>query len=91
VPSIIIFTSAELHCGKVLFGLSYILSNTVNKIHLKCSQVIPYIASEFRKDKIWLRRTRPSKRTYQVVLALDDSSSMADNHSKEVSFGSYMS
>jgi midasin (ATPase involved in ribosome maturation) len=47
-------------------------------------QVIPYIASQFRKDKIWLRRTKPSKREYQIVLAIDDSSSMADNHSKEV-------
>ena len=25
-------------------------------------RVIPYIASQFRKDKIWLRRTKPSKR-----------------------------
>ncbi|RLN36927.1 hypothetical protein BBJ28_00024660 [Nothophytophthora sp. Chile5] len=43
-------------------------------------KVIPYIASQFRKDKIWLRRTRPSKRQYQVMLAIDDSESMADNH-----------
>ncbi|KAL3912470.1 MAG: hypothetical protein SGPRY_008330, partial [Prymnesium sp.] len=28
-------------------------------------KVIPYIASGFRKDKIWLRRTKPSKREYQ--------------------------
>ncbi|CAH0474881.1 unnamed protein product [Peronospora belbahrii] len=43
-------------------------------------KVIPYIASQFRKDKIWLRRTRPSKRQYQVMLAIDDSESMADSH-----------
>ncbi|KAL8000860.1 putative AAA+ ATPase domain, midasin, P-loop containing nucleoside triphosphate hydrolase [Plasmopara halstedii] len=43
-------------------------------------KVIPYIASQFRKDKIWLRRTCPSKRQYQVMLAIDDSESMADNH-----------
>ena len=48
-------------------------------------KVIPYIASQFRKDKIWLRRTKKSKRDYQIVLAVDDSSSMADNHSKQVS------
>lgn len=47
-------------------------------------KVIPYIASQFRKDKIWLRRTKKSKRQYQIVLAVDDSSSMADNHSKQV-------
>lgn len=47
-------------------------------------KVIPYIASQFRKDKIWLRRTKPSKRQYQICLAIDDSSSMIDNHSKQV-------
>lgn len=31
-------------------------------------RVIPYIASGFRKDKIWLRRTKPAKRDYQVCL-----------------------
>ena len=29
-------------------------------------KVIPYIASGYRKDKIWLRRTKPSKRQYQA-------------------------
>lgn len=47
-------------------------------------KVIPYIASQFRKDKIWLRRTKPSKRQYQIMLAIDDSSSMGFNHSKQV-------
>ena len=30
-------------------------------------KVIPYIASQFQKDKIWLRRTKPSAREYQVL------------------------
>ena len=51
---------------------------------LNMRKVIPYIASQFRKDKIWLRRTKKSKRQYQIVLAVDDSSSMNDNHSKQV-------
>lgn len=51
---------------------------------LNMRKVIPYIASQFRKDKIWLRRTKPSKREYQICLAIDDSSSMVDNHSKQV-------
>uniref|UniRef100_A0A8C1Z8M3 Midasin n=1 Tax=Cyprinus carpio TaxID=7962 RepID=A0A8C1Z8M3_CYPCA len=51
---------------------------------LNMRKVIPYIASQFRKDKIWLRRTKPSKRNYQICLAVDDSSSMVDNHSKQV-------
>lgn len=45
---------------------------------LNMKRLIPYIASEFTKDKIWLRRTRPSDRSYQVLVALDDSKSMAD-------------
>ncbi|XP_008553567.1 midasin [Microplitis demolitor] len=51
-------------------------------------KIIPYIASQFRKDKIWLRRTKPSKRNYQILLALDDSSSMKDNLSHELTFES---
>jgi hypothetical protein len=51
---------------------------------LNMRKVIPYIASQFRKDKIWLRRTKPSKRQYQICLAIDDSSSMVDNHTKQV-------
>ncbi|XP_068087248.1 midasin [Hyperolius riggenbachi] len=53
---------------------------------LNMRKVIPYIASQFRKDKIWLRRTKPSKRQYQICLAIDDSSSMADNHSKQLAY-----
>ena len=33
---------------------------------LAMRKVIAYIASHFRKDKIWLRRTRPDQRTYQA-------------------------
>ncbi|XP_044025553.1 midasin [Siniperca chuatsi] len=55
---------------------------------LNMKKVIPYIASQFRKDKIWLRRTKPSKREYQICLAVDDSSSMVDNHSKQLAFES---
>lgn len=48
-------------------------------------RVIPYIASQFKKDKIWLRRTRPSKRQYQIIMAVDNSSSMLDSDAKSVS------
>ena len=46
---------------------------------LNMRKIIPYIASDFRKDKIWLRRSKPSERRYQVVLAVDDSLSMSEN------------
>uniref|UniRef100_H2ZM36 VWFA domain-containing protein n=1 Tax=Ciona savignyi TaxID=51511 RepID=H2ZM36_CIOSA len=55
---------------------------------LNMRKVIPYIASGFRKDKIWLRRSKPSKREYQIMVAIDDSSSMADNHTKQLAFES---
>lgn len=40
-------------------------------------KIIPYIASNYRKDKIWLRRAEPTKRKYQIMLAIDDSLSMS--------------
>ncbi|CAK0818447.1 unnamed protein product [Prorocentrum cordatum] len=36
-------------------------------------RVIPFIASNYRRDKIWLRRTKPSKREYQIMVAIDNS------------------
>ncbi|KAF8309082.1 P-loop containing nucleoside triphosphate hydrolase protein [Clavulina sp. PMI_390] len=55
---------------------------------LNMKKVIPYIASEFTKDKIWLRRTRPSKREYQILLALDDSRSMREGRAAHLAFES---
>ncbi|KZM18978.1 ATPase [Ascochyta rabiei] len=50
---------------------------TGKRLNLK--RIIPYIASGYKRDKIWLRRSQPSKRSYQVMIALDDSRSMADS------------
>jgi midasin (ATPase involved in ribosome maturation) len=50
---------------------------TGKRINIK--KIIPYIASQYRKDKIWLRRTKPNKRNYQVMIAIDDSASMKSN------------
>lgn len=47
---------------------------------LNMKKVIGYIASDYTKDKIWLRRTKPSQREYQVLISLDDSRSMAESH-----------
>ena len=51
---------------------------------LNMRKIIPYIASNFRKDKIWLRRTKPCKRDYQVAVAIDDSRSMQLYHSRQM-------
>ncbi|SPO01153.1 related to midasin (AAA ATPase) [Cephalotrichum gorgonifer] len=48
---------------------------------LNIKRIIPYIASSYKRDKIWMRRAIPTKRTYQILLCLDDSKSMAESHS----------
>ena len=53
---------------------------------LNMKKIIPYIASQFKKDKIWLRRTKPSKRQYQVMIAVDDSKSMSDSKSVQIAY-----
>jgi len=55
---------------------------TGKRINMK--KVIPYIASQFKKDKIWLRRTKPNKRQYQVMVAIDDTASMTENKSGQM-------
>ncbi|PWA02130.1 hypothetical protein BB558_001727 [Smittium angustum] len=51
---------------------------------LNMKRIIPYIASQYKRDKIWLRRTKPMKRQYQVMLAIDDSKSMASTDSNNL-------
>ncbi|KAJ1731573.1 AAA ATPase midasin, partial [Coemansia sp. Benny D160-2] len=54
---------------------------------LNMKRIIPYIASDFRKDKIWLRRTKPARREYQVMVSLDNSKSMAQTaHAVELAY-----
>jgi midasin len=43
-------------------------------------KVISFIASHYRNDKIWLRRTLPSKRDYKILIAIDDTLSMKENN-----------
>ena len=43
---------------------------------LNMRRVVAWVASEYTKDKIWMRRVKPSGREYQVLLAVDDSASM---------------
>lgn len=48
---------------------------------LNIKRIIPYIASNYKRDKIWMRRSIPSKRVYQILLAVDDSKSMSESQS----------
>lgn len=45
---------------------------------LNIKRIIPYIASNYKRDKIWMRRAVPSKRNYQIMIAVDDSKSMSE-------------
>ncbi|MCJ1283644.1 hypothetical protein MMC26_002975 [Xylographa opegraphella] len=53
---------------------------------LNIKRIIPYIASQYKRDKIWMRRSVPSKRNYQIMLAVDDSSSMGESGSGPLAF-----
>jgi midasin len=46
---------------------------------LNMRKIIPFIASDYLKDKIWLRRNLAQKREYQVLLSIDDSKSMLES------------
>jgi len=39
---------------------------------LNMRKIIPYLASDFRRDKIWLRRSKPSVRKYQARSPFSD-------------------
>ena len=53
---------------------------------LNMKRIIPYIASQYKRDKIWMRRSIPSKRSYQIMLAVDDSKSMGESGSGQLAF-----
>lgn len=53
---------------------------------LNIKRIIPYIASQYKRDKIWMRRSIPSKRNYQIMLAVDDSKSMLESGSGQLAF-----
>ena len=55
---------------------------TGKRVNMK--RIIGYIASGYRKDKIWLRRTKPAKRDYRVLIAVDDSESMQKSHAGDM-------
>ena len=42
-------------------------------------RVLSWIASDYRKDKFWLRRTRPSHREYRIMICMDNTLSMRNN------------
>ena len=51
---------------------------------LNIRKILPFIASGYRRNKIWLRRTKLSSRNYRIVLAIDNSRSMQNNAAGEM-------
>lgn len=51
---------------------------------LNIRKLIAYVASNYRKNRIWLRRTKRHKRNYQLLIAVDDSKSMQHNNTRQV-------
>ncbi|XP_065315247.1 midasin-like [Gordionus sp. m RMFG-2023] len=51
---------------------------------LNMKKIVDYIASDYRNNKIWMRKTKLAKRDYNIIIALDDSTSMKDNMSREM-------
>lgn len=51
---------------------------------LNIKRIIPYIASNYKRDKIWMRRSVPQRRNYQIMLAVDDSKSMGESGSGQL-------
>lgn len=55
---------------------------------LNIKRIIPYIASSYKRDKIWMRRAIPTKRAYQILICVDDSKSMGESSSGELALES---
>ena len=47
---------------------------------LNMKKIISFIASNYRQDKIWLRRTLPYNRDYYITISIDNSLSMKQNN-----------
>ena len=43
---------------------------------LNLRKIVPFVASNYRRDKIWLRRQRPERRDYSIFVCIDNSRSV---------------
>lgn len=73
------------HNLSIISLLEYYRGDFRSGKRLNLRRIIPYIASNYQSDRIWLRRVKPSKREYQILVAVDDSSSMKENGCDQVS------
>ncbi|KAF6004502.1 AAA ATPase midasin [Cyanidiococcus yangmingshanensis] len=50
---------------------------TGKRLHMR--RLVDYVASNYTRDRIWMRRVRPDRRQYDIVVAVDDSASMRES------------
>lgn len=81
------FNKISSDCAKLTNLLRIVLeSNRSNKYKgdfksgkkLNLKKIVPYIASDFKKDKIWMKRTKNDKKEYIFRIFIDNSKSMFD-------------
>ncbi len=81
------FTEETVSCARLVNLLKTVLLGNINnkysgdyrtgkKLNLK--RIVPYIATDGRKDKIWLRRVKKDKPQYTIRIFIDNSKSMYD-------------
>ncbi|ELA41439.1 uncharacterized protein VICG_01544 [Vittaforma corneae ATCC 50505] len=89
----VVFNRKSPDCVKLTNLLKVILESNKNskykgdfktgkKLNLK--RIIPYIASDYRKDKIWMKRAKSDKKEYILRIFIDNSKSMNDQHLVDV-------
>ena len=59
---------------------SKLIGNYKTGKRLNMKRIINFIASNYRQDKIWLRRTLPFNRNYFITISIDNSLSMKYNN-----------
>lgn len=81
------FQKSASDCTKLINLLQIVFeSNKQNKYKgeyksgkkLNLKKIVPYIASNYQKDKIWMKRQRNDKKNYNLRIFIDNSKSMFD-------------
>jgi midasin len=81
------FTEQSSDCTKLTNLLRTILESNKNSKYkgdyksgkrLNLKKIVPYIASDYRRDKIWMKRQKNDKKNYVLRIFIDNSRSMFD-------------
>lgn len=87
IDKVVTFNKISADCTKLTNLLRVVLESNKNSKYkgdfksgkkLNLRKIVPYIASDFRKDKIWMKRQKSDKREYVLRIFIDNSKSMFD-------------